>query len=187
MKIAHKFVDKIPRAVIAGGVARDILINGELSGESDIDIFIGEEESKSNMPRRLLDIFNVCNDLKIKPEIVDSYSELCGVRMKAGVLDISLVGYMANGIDDIISKFDMVSSQAWLVPIPEGFEVCCTDLFTQLNKRKVLGYFPTLLMQPSIHIDRIADRFPKHILLALSVPSRDDMYEDDFVADDIPF
>jgi len=68
LKLAHNFISKIPRSVIAGGVARDILLNGKLSEESDIDIFIGD--TVFDMPTRLLDIFNVCNDLKIKPKIV---------------------------------------------------------------------------------------------------------------------
>jgi hypothetical protein len=175
LKIAHDFVSKIPRAVIAGGVARDILLNGALSDESDIDIFIGCPEDKISMATLLLEIFNFCNDLNIKPRIVDYYSELCGVRIKAGKLDISMVGHMPNGIEDIISKFDMVSSQAWLVPIPDGFQVCCSDLFQQLHDRSVLGYYPELCMQPSKHVDHIAQRFPGHILLALRVPPDPDL------------
>jgi len=182
LNLAHNFVSKIHHAVIAGGVARDILLNSKLSDESDIDIFIGE--SKDSMPERLLDIFNVCNNLKIEPRIVESYSVLSGVRIKAGDLDITLLEHVYD-VAGIVSMFDMVSSQAWLVPTNGGFEVCATDLFHELSQRKVLGYYPGLCKSPSNHISHIAEQFPDHMLLALSDPSRGDV-DNDF-DDDIPF
>lgn len=44
LKLAYGFVSEIDRAVIAGGVARDILLNGKVSDGSDIDIFIGQSD-----------------------------------------------------------------------------------------------------------------------------------------------
>jgi len=167
LKAAHKFVSEINRAVIAGGVARDILLKGKLSEGSDIDIFIGQYGERSQL---LLDIFNVCKDLKIKPSIVESYSQLSGERIRAGNLDIILVGYMEDGVAGILSRFDMVSSQAWLVPIIGGFEVCATDLFFELKKRKVLGYYPELCLMPSGHVDHIVEQFPDYMKLALAAP-----------------
>jgi len=183
LKIAHDFVNKVPNAVIAGGVARDILLNGQLSDDSDIDIFIGKTNQCE--PSLLLDVFNICTNLKKKPRIVESYSGSNEVRINADNLDIILLEYISDGATELVSRFDMVFSQAWLAPICGGFEVYATNLFHELNQRKILGYYPELCRSPSKHVSHIAERFPNYMLLALSVPTRDCV--DSFINNDPPF
>ena len=178
LKLALHFVTKIPNAIIAGGAARDILMNKKLSDKTDIDIFIGGENSESGMARQLIEITSFCRSLNITPHLVNDESNMPGLRLKAGNLDLFLLGYMPDSIFDLVTRFDMVSSQAWLVPWLNGFNVHCTELSRQLRERNVMGYYPGYRMDSSNHIFRVSERFPEHVLLQLSYRATDDNYND---------
>ena len=85
---------------------------------------------------------------------------------------------MPKSIRDVVTRFDMVSSQAWLFPMFEGFRVHCTELFRQLCERNVMGYYPGFMMDSSNHIVRISERFPDHVLLQLSYLATDESYNE---------
>ena len=179
LKLALHFVTKIPNAIIAGGAARDILMCEKLSDGTDIDIFIGGENSESGMARQLIEIISFCRSLNITPNLVNIESNMPGLRLKAGNLDLFLLGYMPDSVFDVVARFDMVSSQAWLVPWPpNSFKVHCTELSRQLRERNVMGYYPGFMMDSSNHIVRVSERFPDHVLLQLSYFATDESYVD---------
>ena len=178
LKLALHFVTKIPNAIIAGGAARDILMCDKLSDETDIDIFIGSENSESGMAKQLIEITSFCRSLNITPHLVNVESNMPGLRLKADNLDLFLLGYMPDRVFDVVARFDMVSSQAWLVPVLDGFLIYCTELFRQLRERNVMGYYPGFMMDSSNHIVRVSERFPDHVLLQLSYLATDESFNE---------
>jgi len=67
----------------------------------------------------------------------------------------------------------MVSSQAWLEPVKDGFEVKATDLFYELNGKKVLGLYESVTGSAG-HIGRIKEKYPDYLPLSLVQPIPDD-------------
>ena len=91
LKLAHHFATKIPDAIIAGGVARDILMGEKISDKTDIDIFIAGENSELAMARQLIEITSFCSSLKITPHLLNIDSNMPGLRLKADNLDLFLL------------------------------------------------------------------------------------------------
>jgi len=77
-------------------------------------------------------------------------------------------------------SFDMVSSQAWLEPVKDGFEVKATDLFYQLNDKKVLGFYENVAGSGD-HISRVIEKYSDYLAVSLVQPATGDGF------DDIPF
>ncbi len=90
------------------------------------------------------------------------------VRIGIANLDICILHEDFNA-KSLVSTFDMVSSQAWLEPVKDGFEVKATDLFYELGKKKVLGFFENI-SRGSDHIARIAEKYPEWLPLNLAHP-----------------
>lgn len=166
LKMAHTLVTKYPDAIIAGGVARDILLGVEYN---DIDIFIPSPLTYSASESLHGDIRAMAGCIVHK----DTYTGQ-GVRYIVGDLDICILPRAKmTSIEGLVESFDMVMSQAWLAPIKDGFHVHCTDLFTEMQHRKVIGYYPDLVLDSSAHVVRIVERFgDDHLVIAFSNPNK---------------
>ena len=91
------------------------------------------------------------------------------VRIGIANLDICILHENFTA-ESLVSTFDMVSSQAWLEPVKDGFEVKATDLFYQLNDKKVLGLYENVTGSAG-HIERIKEKFPGWLSLSLVQPA----------------
>ena len=152
LKPANELLKIFPKAIIAGGVARD-LINGKEF--KDVDVFIAARST---------------------------------VELAKISFDICILKKHFNNAECLVSTFDMVSSQAWLEPTKDGFEVKATDLFHHFNKKKILGFYANV-SRGSDHISRIREKYPDYLPLSLVQPANpvpfDRPVDDGF--DDIPF
>ena len=165
LKVAHEFVTNHPEVVIAGGVARDILLGKEYD---DVDMFAGLGSNMKDIAKQILALKKACNDLDLELHLAPAAYDF-NARFNAGNLNICLLTQeIMSTTEKMVTSFDMVMSQAWLVPTKSGFEVKATDLFHQLNDHKILGYYPDIVHRESEHVARIADKYPEHLLLELT-------------------
>ena len=176
LKWAYKLLKVFSKAIIAGGVPRD-LINGR--DYEDVDIFIPAptfmEQSKISMA-----IGYLAKELKVEPCFNDYYqmpnSIIC---IEIGNLDICILSQHFSDEGSLVATFDMVSSQAWLEPVKGGFDVKASDLFHELNDKKVLGFY-TRAPDDGSHVERIKKKYPDYLPLSLTQPqsARDNGFDD---------
>ena len=157
---AHEFVKNRTDAVIAGGVARDILLGREYN---DIDIFVADS---------LIRWGDVDDEIRAMDHCVvheDTYTNY-GSRFIVGNLDISVLprDKMA-GIQCLMDQFDMVYSQAWLEPTADGFTAKSTELFDDMHERRIIGYYPTRIKGESDHVTRIVELLGNNSLLVMAL------------------
>ena len=173
LKLANELLKLFPKAIIAGGVARD-LINGYKF--KDVDLFI-PAPTAFEVAKIAIRIGRFAAELKKEDLVLDDTYYMAGrpIRINIENLDICILSedFTANSL---VSTFDMVSSQAWLEPVKGGFEVKATDLFHELNEKKVLGFYENVTGSAG-HIGRIKEKYPNYLPLSLVQP----------VLDDIPF
>ena len=179
LKLASKLLETIPRAIIAGGVARD-LINGKEF--KDVDVFI-PAPSAVEVSKISIEIGSLAAELKETP-IIDGNYHLAKSLVRIGLsnLDICILNGNFGEVANLVSSFDMVSSQAWLEPVKDGFEVKATELFYELNDKKVLGFYEEVTGS-GVHVERVKEKYPDY--LPLSLAQRQPSIDDGF--DDIPF
>ena len=174
LKLANELLKIFPEAIIAGGVARDLINGIEFK---DVDIFI---QSRTEFETAEIAIKIGAFATKSKKDIlaVDDSYYMVGilVRVKIENLDICVINPVFNldldpvfNAEKLVHTFDMVSSQAWLEPVKDGFEVKATDLFYQLNEKKVLAYFQNGTLG-EMYIQRIKEKFPDWLPLCLTQP-----------------
>lgn len=147
-------------AWVVGGAPRDILTNKEIK---DVDLFICAY-SGTTIASAIIKITQTCAELGLTP-IVEAVGAYGGIRITAGALDM-VVQDMAFA-EGIVKKFDMVSSQAWLEYEDDGFRVYSTDLFKKLDDKKILGYYPQNIKESYDHFERICEKYPDYMPLAL--------------------
>jgi hypothetical protein len=147
LKEAHEFVTNFPDAIIAGGVARDILLDKEYD---DIDIFVPDPLVTKAAYRLYGATFNISKD-------------------KASALDIKILPRSEMlSVEGLIEQFDLVMNQAWLEPCWGGFEVYSTDLFDSLYEAGLFGYYPNRVTLSSEHVKSVYNSFKdEYELLAL--------------------
>jgi hypothetical protein len=176
LKAANELLKAIPSAVIAGGVARD-LINGKEF--EDVDIFI-PALTEVELSEISIEIGCFATELKEKPRMEDVYVMSKSIyRVRLSNLDICILYKSVSSTESLISSFDMVSSQAWLEPIEDGFEVKATDLFYELNNKKVLGFYEEVAGDKR-HIERIKGKYPDYLPLSLKQPKSEDYFTGEF-------
>jgi len=177
LKLANELLQVFPGAIIAGGVARD-LINGKEF--KDVDIFV-PSPTAIELARISIRIGRFAVEYKKEDLVLDDAYYMAGrpIRVKIENLDICILNEYFTA-ESLVSTFDMVSSQAWLEPVKDGFEVKATDLFYQLNDKKVLGLYANV-SSGSDHISRIREKYPDYLPLSLVQPATGDGF------DDIPF
>ncbi len=167
LKLAKELLKIFPGAIIAGGVARD-LINGKEF--KDVDIFI-PAPTAFDIAKISISIGRFAAELK-KEEILleDTYDIATGgpIRINIENLDICILNEYFT-VKSLVLTFDMVSSQAWLEPVKGGFEVKATDLFYELNEKKVLGFYENVTGSAG-HIERIKEKYPNWLPLSLVQP-----------------
>jgi len=152
LKLAHLFVVKFPKAAIAGGVARDLLNKKKFK---DVDIFIPASGIKT-LATTAIEIYKFCQKNNIEIEVTEEYFGLNNiVRMKAGNIDICILDELSIDIDELLNKFDMVASQAWLEVQEDNFIAKASNLFHLLNDRKVLGLYSSRCSGRNYHIESI--------------------------------
>ena len=173
LKLANKLLKKFPGAIIAGGVARD-LINGKEF--KHVDIFI-PASTAAKLTKISFDLGCFATELNEEPSIDDNYF-MANSQVRFGIanLDICVPNKHFDNAESLVSTFDMVSSQAWLEPTSDGFEVKATELFYELNKKKVLGFYECVAGS-SDHIARVKEKYPDYLPLSLAQPQVD-FYED---------
>ena len=175
LKLANELLKIFPKAIIAGGAARD-LINGK--GFKSVDIFIFAR-TDVELAKISFEIANLVIDEK--PSFDENYYMANSlIRIGIANLDICLHTVKFGNAEELVSTFDMVLSQAWLEPTKEGFEVKATDLFHHFNKKKILGFYENV-SRGSDHISRIREKYPDYWALSLVQPAPNN----DF--DDLPF
>ena len=172
LKIAHKFVtelQKCTKTYIVDRAPRDILTGKEIKV---VDIFIHYLFVK-NLGAILIKIIRLCDQLDLELEVNESVFNLDVVQLKAGNLNICI----KNGFDSperIYENSGLVSSQAWMLPVKKGFTVHASNLFHQLDEKKILGWYPEILRNDTEYIDRVQEKYPDHFPLALAVSSEHD-------------
>ncbi len=185
LKLANELLQVFPGAIIAGGVSRD-LINGKEF--KDVDIFV-PSPTAIELARISIRIGRFAVEHKKEDLVLDNTYYMAGrpIRVKIENLDICILNEKFTA-ESLVSTFDMVSSQAWLEPVKDGFEVKATDLFYQLNDKKVLGFYENVTGSAG-HIERIKEKYSGWLPLSLVQPAYtvpfDPPVDDGF--DDIPF
>jgi len=178
---ACEFVKHFPTALVAGGVARDIILGQEFN---DVDIFIRGGRDDIENAKLILDIQRQCQAMSLDLKVQDACYPRSEVRLTAGFLDICIIHNDTTVPEKLVETFDMVASQAWLEFKGEVAVTHSTKLFKEFNEHKVLGYYPSQVKHPSDHVDRIFARYPDYLPLALEKRVRMDKSDFD---DDIPF
>jgi len=176
---ACEFVKHFPTALVAGGVARDIILGQEFN---DVDIFIQGGRDASEAAKLILDIQRQCQTMSLNLKVQETYYPRSEVRLTAGFLDICIITHQET-TPELVETFDMVASQAWLGFKGDVVVVHSTKLFREFNEHKVLGYYPSQVKYPSDHVDRIFARYPDYLKIALMQPSGNDTDFDN----DLPF
>lgn len=138
LKAAHKLLKAFPKAIIAGGAPRDIF-NGRDFNDVDIFIPISQNWELAECAMKLGQWAAEAN----KDPVMDPVYRDVGGRVRIGIdnMDICLINLPFENGDVLVQQFDMLASQAWLEPIDTGFEVKATDLFYELNDKKILGIY----------------------------------------------
>jgi len=167
---ACEFVKHFPAALVAGGVARDIILGQEFN---DVDIFIRSGRDASENAKLILDIQRQCQAMRLDLKVQETYYPRSEVRLTAGFLDICIITHWGT-TPELVESFDMVASQAWLEFKDDVVVVKSTKLFREFNEHKVLGYYPSQVKYPSDHVDRIFARYPDYLKVALTQPSSND-------------
>jgi hypothetical protein len=182
LKLAHKLLQLFPDAIIAGGVVRD-LINGKAF--KDVDFFI-PAPSSFELAKISISIGRFAAELKKEETLLeDSYEIATGgpIRISIENLDICILPNNFTA-ESLVSTFDTVSSQAWLEPVKGGFEAKATELFYELNEKKVLGFYEAIAGSCQ-HIERVKEKYPDYLPLSLKQPILKQPVDDGF--DDISF
>lgn len=172
LKLAHEFVSKVKHSVIAGGAARDMLTGRKFK---DIDIFIPACGS-SDLVGEVAIVVDFCHKHNLDFEsIVGKYgsevssmgdNKVLGVIKTKNIDFIFMTSYRST--QDLIDGFDMVSSQAWLELDGDGFKPQATELFYQLDEKKILGIYPDKANDRYEHIKRICDKYSDYLPLNLN-------------------
>ncbi|MCU7833699.1 MAG: hypothetical protein KZQ83_00490 [gamma proteobacterium symbiont of Taylorina sp.] len=180
LKLAHEFIKKFPDAVIAGGVARDLLCNRE---SNDIDIFmsVSSDIEKINYGIHMGRFFSEKGFDGY--ETRDHYGfDGHLMQINVGNLDICLMTKDFSKTE-LIDSFDMVSSHAWMEPTDDGFEVKATDLFQKLNDKRILGIYRKKADFREDHIQRICDKYSDYLPLELDKPKKIENFGVEFIPD----
>ena len=178
---ACEFVKHFPTALVAGGVARDIILGQEFN---DVDIFLRNGRDASEAAKLILDIQRQCQTMNLDLRVQDTYCPRSEIRLTAGFLDICIISLTHREITpELVESFDMVASQAWLEFKGDVVVAHSTKLFKEFNEHKVLGYYPSLVKPSSDHAARIFARYPDYLKVALTQPSVNNTDFDE----DLPF
>ena len=132
LKEAHRFVTKYSDAIIAGGVARNIILGREYN---KIDIFVPEPLSESTCYQLYGETFRINKE---KEHRSDSHR-----LFNNNEVDLSIKIMPRSEtvcFEELVEQSSIVMDQAWLEPVEGGFKVYSSDLFEQLNKHKIIGY-----------------------------------------------
>jgi len=178
---ACEFVKHFPTALVAGGVARDIILGQEFN---DVDIFIRGGRDDSENAKLILDIQRQCQAMSLDLKVQDACYPRSEVRLTAGFLDICIIRFrQGKTTPKLVETFDMVASQAWLEFKGDVAVAHSTKLFKEFNEHKILGYYPPQMGPSFDHVDRIFARYPDYLKVALMQSSGNDTDFDN----DIPF
>lgn len=79
---ACEFVKHFPNALVAGGVARDIILGQEFN---DVDIFIRSRRDASEAAKLIIDIQRQCQAMRLDLKVQDTYYPRLEVKLTAGV------------------------------------------------------------------------------------------------------
>lgn len=175
LELAHQFIKDIPGAVIAGGAARDLILETAIN---DVDVFIPSYNTFHSIANRMLEIVKAEREHGLNIKICETqYNEYSYLRIKADPLDIVITEVFSDP-ETLVGNFDFVLCQAWLEIDGGGFSVKCTDAFTQHLNRKILAYYPSRIEYSSDRLNRMKHKLPDFLPLALEAPVRRDDFDD---------
>ena len=175
LKLAHALVSNMQNCVIAGGAPRDLINNKPLA---DVDIFIGVS-CHGELLERADYVMTYFKENDVEYKIHDGYWGAADAnepieimaRITGANIDVCFVKTMAcaNAVEEITAEtlfeqFDLVSSEAWLEKTDDGFNAYATELFHELNDRKVLGYYNS----NTFHLAKIKDKYSDYLPLSLN-------------------
>lgn len=173
---AHQLVKEFDGAVIAGGLPRDLLTGKEYA---DIDIFVPTLSTQHLVELTLQAAkFATEHGLTIEVASYESYGTEV-IRLRLGeIIDLCFMSGYWDEKDAIETPtglffhFDFVCCQAWLQRTEEGFIVHATELFHELNERKVLGFYPHKGDMESPHAIKVLAKYDDYLLLELARPRK---------------
>lgn len=190
---AHQLVKEFDGAVIAGGAPRDLLTGKELG---DIDIFI-PTLSTPHLVEMTLQAAAMATEHGLSIEVAgyEAYGDEI-IRLRLGeIIDLC---FMAGGYaeadeiqtpTDLFTKFDFVCCQAWLQCTDDGFVAHATELFHELNERKILGFYPHKGSLKSNHAIKVLAKYDDYLLLELARTQEPSRFGSNTIdtGSDIPF
>jgi hypothetical protein len=188
---AHQLLHEFDGAIIAGGLPRDLLTGREYG---DIDIFV-PVLSKPHLVELTIKATKFATKHDLTIEVAGYYAGgLNVIRVRLGE-SIDLC-FMPENVStssdkepptDLFSHFDFVCCQAWMERTEEGFIAHATELFNNLNERKVLGFYPHKGELDSHHAIKVLAKYSDYLLLELARPQQTNNVAKQFNDDDIPF
>lgn len=168
LALAHEFLKSInthnePDAYIAGGCPRDIINDKPYK---DIDIFIRTASIMDCIEKSFL-IKDFCAlhglDLEVTGEYGGTRRNEIKTVLKAGNMEFILTDWF-NKPEDLIKGFDSVLSEAWLEWAPDWFRVRCSELFFELNDRKINASYSK---HKTEHFKRIEQKYSDYLPLSI--------------------
>jgi len=165
LQMVHDLLHEIPKGVIAGGLPRDLMTGKDFT---DIDVFVSVDDMSELFEySKIITRFADANKLSIGA-VKDYDNGGSIVRVTVSNIDISFISNEMSDIKTLLKSFDLVSSQAWMVQSPIGFEVKVTDKFTEMDKHKVLGFYPKKCRGSYSHIEKVRNKYPDYLVVELA-------------------
>lgn len=196
LNIAHQLITMIEGGVIAGGLPRDLL-NG--TGSNDIDLFIPVDNS-FDLTGAVNAIARHCMNegIQLNHDRKHEYPgymgrlHIRGELVSEGGLDIIFIDDFGEPFN-LASNFDNTLSQAWMLPNETGFDIYASELFQELNERKIIGIIHKYIDDDGAHVERVRARYPNYF--ALNINSKTYQLKDLTIkptfgavySDDLPF
>ena len=174
--LAHQLLHEFDGAIIAGGLPRDMLTGKEYG---DIDIFM-PIQSKPYLVEFALKAAKFAHErnLTIEPKTYCFFGNEIVIRLRIGEnIDLCFIeGYPTEFKDakqpprSLFDNFDFVCCQAWMERTEDGFIAHSTELFKNLNDRKILGFYPDRGYLNSNHAMKLLPKYADYLLLELARP-----------------
>lgn len=181
LELAHKVLQEIPNAIIAGDTARDILLGNDYGNITIYVPITNEIEASAHgiLLGRLLQYHGI--DWLVCPYEYKSDFIVAGYEVE----NLNILFVFEGGVaEEIIRQFNIVMSEAWMTEIDDGFELHATDLFYELNERKILGYYHKIPLYEENELEQLVENFPGYMKLELFKPS---LHREMRELDEIPF
>jgi hypothetical protein len=186
---AHKLLKELDSSVIAGGLPRDLLTGKEYT---DIDIFV-PVLSKPHLVELTIKATRFASEHNLTIDVADYYAyglDVVRVRLGENIDLCFMSGDTSKRAEkeaptNLFSHFDFVCCQAWMERTEDGFIAHATELFKNLNERKVLGFYPHKGELDSNHAIKVLAKYSDYLLVELARPQQ--AFKVSSNSEDLPF